>query len=166
MPNHKWVRLATNYDRRGDYLTGEPLADSRTCAEVDAQWRQRRSHRQARPTSAFGQPRRGKRDGLPALQDRLDQLREGEANETANVAPGNALTLGRLLERSALPVASSSNHARPRAIALIRAGSHRELCNTAPINGLGDVLAEFDEPAAAPPFSARSSGGCRISRRR
>ena len=36
----------------------------------------------------FGQPRRGERDGLPALPDRLDQLRaqEGEANETANVA--------------------------------------------------------------------------------
>src|SRR6185369_14308156 len=50
----------------------------------------------------FGQPRRGERDGLPALQDRLDQLRaqEGEANETANVAPGNAVTLGQLLERS------------------------------------------------------------------
>ena len=33
----------------------------------------------------FGQPRRGELDGLPALQDRLDQLRaqEGEANETA-----------------------------------------------------------------------------------
>src|SRR5258707_13932908 len=50
----------------------------------------------------FGQPRRRERDGLPALQDRLDQLRaqEGEANETANVAPGNAVTLGQLLERS------------------------------------------------------------------
>src|SRR5205823_3675868 len=35
----------------------------------------------------FGQPRRGELDRLPALQDRLDQLRaqEGEANETANV---------------------------------------------------------------------------------
>src|SRR5438270_2936901 len=50
----------------------------------------------------FGQPRRGKLDGLPALQDRLDQLRaqEGEANETANVAPGNAVTLGQLVKRS------------------------------------------------------------------
>src|SRR5437868_9465905 len=50
----------------------------------------------------FGQPRRSERDGLPALQDRLDQLRaqEGEANETANVAPGNAVTLGQFLERS------------------------------------------------------------------
>src|SRR5271154_3295615 len=44
----------------------------------------------------FGQPRRGELDGLPALQDRLDQLQaqEGEANETANVAPGDAVTLG------------------------------------------------------------------------
>src|ERR1700746_3950381 len=50
----------------------------------------------------FCQSRRGERDGLPALQDRLDQLRaqEGEVNETANVAPGNAVTLGQLLERS------------------------------------------------------------------
>src|SRR6202140_2225480 len=50
----------------------------------------------------FGQPRRSELDGLPTLQDRLDQLRaqEGEANETANVAPGNAVTLGQLLERS------------------------------------------------------------------
>src|SRR5271169_2286591 len=50
----------------------------------------------------FGQPRRSELDGLPALQDRLDQPRaqEGEANETANVAPGNAVTLGQHLERS------------------------------------------------------------------
>src|SRR5438270_13938285 len=50
----------------------------------------------------FGQPRRGELGGLPALQDRLDQLRaqEGEANETANVAPGNAIPLGHVLERS------------------------------------------------------------------
>ena len=50
----------------------------------------------------FGQPRRGELGGLPTLQDRLDQLRaqEGEANETANIAPGKAVTLGQLLERS------------------------------------------------------------------
>src|SRR5207249_1569353 len=50
----------------------------------------------------FGQPRRSEFDGLPALQDRLDELRaqEGETNESANVAPGNAVTLGQLLERS------------------------------------------------------------------
>src|SRR5437870_13408555 len=53
----------------------------------------------------FGQPRRGELDGLPALQDRFDQLRaqEGEANETANVAPGYAVTLGQFLERSGVP---------------------------------------------------------------
>src|SRR5437868_7494517 len=62
----------------------------------------------------FGQPRRGERDGLPALQDRLDQLRaqEGEANETANVAPGNAITLGQLLEGSGAP---GSELLKPRA---------------------------------------------------
>src|SRR5436309_9709698 len=50
----------------------------------------------------FGQPGRGELDRLPALQDRLDQLRaqEGETNESANVAPGNAVTLGQLLKRS------------------------------------------------------------------
>src|SRR5947209_5771753 len=50
----------------------------------------------------FGQPRRGELDRLPALQDRLDQLRaqEGETNEAANVAPGNAVTLGQFLKRS------------------------------------------------------------------
>src|SRR5690242_13414779 len=49
----------------------------------------------------FGEPGRGKLDGS-ALQDRLDQLRaqEGETNESANVAPGNAVTPGQLLKRS------------------------------------------------------------------
>src|ERR1700731_4371676 len=62
----------------------------------------------------FGQPRRRERDGLPALQDRPDQLRaqEGEANETANVAPGNAVTLGQLLERSG---AAADELLKPRA---------------------------------------------------
>src|SRR5712675_1951015 len=62
----------------------------------------------------LGQPRRGERDGLPALQDRLDQLRaqEGEANETANVAPGNAVTLGHLLERAG---AAADELLKPRA---------------------------------------------------
>src|SRR5437762_5898360 len=50
----------------------------------------------------FDQPGRGELDGLPALQDRLDQLgaQEGDTNESANVAPGNAVTLGQLLKRS------------------------------------------------------------------
>ena len=62
----------------------------------------------------FGQPRRGELDGLPALQDRLDQLRaqEGEANETANVAPANAFTLGQLLERTG---AAGGELLKPRA---------------------------------------------------
>src|SRR2546429_403087 len=76
----------------------------------------------------FGQPRRGKLGALPALQDRLDQLRaqEGETNESANVAPGNAVTLGQLLERS-----GAGELLKPRApprIALISAGSHLALC--------------------------------------
>ena len=50
----------------------------------------------------FRQPRRGELDGLPALLDGFDQLRaqEGEANETSDVAPGDAVALGQLLERS------------------------------------------------------------------
>src|SRR6201993_4753701 len=50
----------------------------------------------------FGQARRGELDGLSALQDRLDQLRaqEGETDKSANVAPGNAVTLGQFLKRS------------------------------------------------------------------
>jgi hypothetical protein len=62
----------------------------------------------------FAQPRRGELDGLSALQDRLDQLRaqEGETNETANVAPGNAVTLGQSLERSG---AAGGELLKPRA---------------------------------------------------
>ena len=50
----------------------------------------------------FGQTRRGEFTGLPPLQDRLDQLRaqEGEANQTPDVAPGDAVALGQLLKRS------------------------------------------------------------------
>jgi len=50
----------------------------------------------------FGQPRYGEFDGLPALKDRLDQLRaqEGKANQTADVAPGDAVTLSQLLQGS------------------------------------------------------------------
>ena len=62
----------------------------------------------------FGQPRRGELDGLPALQDRLDQLRaqERKTNELANVTPGNAVTLGQFLERSG---AAGGKLLKPRA---------------------------------------------------
>src|SRR6266852_6873388 len=42
----------------------------------------------------FGQTRCGELDGLPALQDRFDQLRaqEGEADASPNVAAGDAVT--------------------------------------------------------------------------
>ena len=48
------------------------------------------------------QTRRGERDGLPTLQDRLDQIRaqKGEANQASDVAPGDAVTLGQVLQRS------------------------------------------------------------------
>src|SRR6516225_5699487 len=50
----------------------------------------------------LAQTRRGEYTGLPPLQDRLDQLRaqEGKANQTPDVAPGDAVTLGQFLERS------------------------------------------------------------------
>src|SRR5438128_6140786 len=62
----------------------------------------------------LGQPRHGELHGLPTLQDRLDQLRaqEGEANETANITPGNAIALGQLLEGSD---AASRELLKPRA---------------------------------------------------
>src|SRR5256714_4616103 len=62
----------------------------------------------------FGQPRRGELDRLPTLQDRFGQLRaqEGEANEPANVAPADAVTLGQLLERSG---AAGGELLKPRA---------------------------------------------------
>ena len=56
----------------------------------------------------FGQPRRGELDGLPALQDRFDQLRaqEGEAKQTPDIAPGDALTLADASSSSAFPSAN------------------------------------------------------------
>src|SRR5712671_987637 len=62
----------------------------------------------------FRQPRRCELDGLPTLQDRLDQLRaqEGEANQTPDIAPGYAITLGQLLEGSG---AAGGELLKPRA---------------------------------------------------
>src|SRR6201982_3377740 len=62
----------------------------------------------------FGQSRRSERDGLSALQDRLDQLRaqEGEANETANVARGNPATLAQHVARAG---AAADGLLKPRA---------------------------------------------------
>jgi hypothetical protein len=50
----------------------------------------------------FGQTRRGELDGLPPLQDRFDQLRaqEGKVNQAPDVAAGDAIAIGQLLERS------------------------------------------------------------------
>ena len=72
----------------------------------------------------FGQPRRGELDGLPALQDRLDQLRaqEGEANETSDVAPGDTVALGQLLKRSS---AAGGELLKPRAPAHDRLDQRR-----------------------------------------
>src|ERR1700731_4518676 len=72
----------------------------------------------------FGQPRRRERDGLPALQDRLDQLRaqEGGAKERGNVARGNAFPLGHPRERSG-PAADEL--LKPRAPPRNRLGQRR-----------------------------------------
>src|ERR1700720_4148284 len=96
-------RAAAVGPRPGAYLSGVAVQPaSSLCCSVQSR------------QIEFGQPRRGELGGLPALQDRLDQLRaqEGEANETANVAPGNAVTLGQLLERSG---AAADELLKPRA---------------------------------------------------
>src|SRR5499433_3301865 len=53
----------------------------------------------------FAQTRRSERDGLPALQDRVDEPRahEGEIDEAPDVTPADAVALGQLFERSDTP---------------------------------------------------------------
>src|SRR6202011_5965867 len=72
----------------------------------------------------FGQSRRGELGGLAPLQDRLDQLRaqEGEVDKAPDVAPGDTLTLGQLLERSG---AASGELLKPRAPARNRLDQRR-----------------------------------------
>ena len=84
----------------------------------------------------FGQPRRGELDGLPTLQDRLDQLRaqEGEVNETANVAPGYAVTLGQLLERSSV---AGGELLKPRPPPRNRLDQRRVKEEADPVSGFG-----------------------------
>src|ERR1700674_4817160 len=50
----------------------------------------------------FGETRRSEFDGLPALQDRLDQLgaQKGEVDETPDIATGDAIALGQFSQRS------------------------------------------------------------------
>ena len=47
----------------------------------------------------FAQTRRGEHDGVPALQDRVDEKRaqEGEVNEAPDVTPRDAVARGQLL---------------------------------------------------------------------
>ena len=72
----------------------------------------------------FGQSRRGELDGLPALQDHLDQLwaQEGEVNKAPDVAPGDAVALGQLLQRSG---AAGGQLLKPRAPARDRLDQRR-----------------------------------------
>src|SRR5258707_12939070 len=50
----------------------------------------------------FDEARRSEFDGLPALQDRLDQLgaQKGEVDETPDIATGDAVALGQFPQRS------------------------------------------------------------------
>src|SRR5467141_1935823 len=50
----------------------------------------------------FGKTRRSEFDGLPALQDRLDQLgaEKGEVDEAPDIATGDAVALGQFAQRS------------------------------------------------------------------
>src|SRR5277367_3299726 len=72
----------------------------------------------------FRQPRRGELDGLPALQDRLDQLwaQEGEVNQAPDISPANAVTLGQLVERSGV---AGGKLLKPRAPARNRLDQRR-----------------------------------------
>src|SRR6202045_2321050 len=92
-------KVLTIWKRRAAAVGPRPGISVRSCGLASEQFLLLRP---VQRQIEFGQPRRSERDGLPALQDRLDQLRaqEGQANETANVAPGNAVTLAQLLERS------------------------------------------------------------------
>src|SRR5207302_10250933 len=62
----------------------------------------------------FGKTRRSEFDGLPALQDRLDQLgaQKGEVDEAADIATGDAVALGQFAQRSG---ASGGKLLEPRA---------------------------------------------------
>ena len=50
----------------------------------------------------LGQSRCGEHDGLSALQDHANELwaQEGEVNKAPDVAPGDAVALGQILQRS------------------------------------------------------------------
>src|SRR6202165_739994 len=50
----------------------------------------------------FGKARRSEFDGLPAVQDHLDQLgaEKGEVDEAPDIAPGDAVALGQFPQRS------------------------------------------------------------------
>src|SRR5437899_67750 len=50
----------------------------------------------------FGKTRRREFDGLPAVQDRLDQLgaQKGEVDEAPDIATGDAVALGQFPQRS------------------------------------------------------------------
>src|SRR5207302_4683745 len=52
-----------------------------------------------------GKTRRSEFDGLPALQDRLDQLgtQKGEVDEAPDIATGDAVALGQFPQRSRAP---------------------------------------------------------------
>src|SRR2546430_14534919 len=53
----------------------------------------------------FGKARRSELDGLPAVQDRLDQLgaQKGEVDEAPDIATGDAVALGQFAQRSGAP---------------------------------------------------------------
>jgi hypothetical protein len=95
----------------------------------------------------FGKARRSEFDGLPALQDRLDQLgaQKGEVDEAPDIAAGDASRLANSRSDRARPAASSSNHARPRAIALISVGSQfeRSFCTATPCTATARPAAEL-----------------------
>jgi hypothetical protein len=64
----------------------------------------------------FGQSRRSELDGLPALQDRFNQLRaqEGKVDQATDVAARDAVAIGQVLQRSGAAGRPQTMRARAR----------------------------------------------------
>src|SRR5258705_13521544 len=86
--------------RRGQALASEHSVEGRSSARQEAAL--------IGPVERqieFGETRRSEFDGLPAVQDHLDQLgaEKGEVDEAPDIATGDAVALGQFPQRSGAP---------------------------------------------------------------